>query len=205
MTLFHATMGGSALTTLQPMPTQLSASPLTVTRDQFSEDIRTVHLRHARRRGMVRSVAAAPATADGAHRKLPILSAQHVSSAGEPKPAVDFAFFREPLKRDPALIGNWGAAVQAGSQSEAWSQFVGDVSERFFKGSRKQRVMDALVLSLDILSANRRADALACLLEDGSEGQAAVEEFWKYIGMERIPAADKPRVAELIRQYGIGT
>lgn len=204
MTVLNVTQAGAASTTLQQMNAQLTPPSQTIRHYRFPGDIRTVHLTPAWRLRVARAVAAIPYGPDGEHRRLPILSARHVSSAGEPTPAADFAFFREPLKRNPALIGKWGAAAQAGSQSEAWSQFVGDVSELFFKGSRKQRVMDALVLSLDILSANRRADALACLLADGIEGRAAVEEFWKYVGMERIPAADKPRVAELIRKYEIG-
>ncbi|MCE4062497.1 hypothetical protein LXM60_20045 [Pandoraea sputorum] len=204
MTLFHAMMGHAASTPLQPMTSQPMPPPLSNPRDRFSVDIRTVHLRHAGSCRIAKPVAATPGHPERAHRRLPILSARHVSPIGASEPAADFAFFREPLKRNPALIGKWGAAAQAGSQSEAWSQFLADVSARFFKGSRKQRVMDALVLSLDILPANRRADALACLLEDGSEGLAAAEEFWKYVGMERIPDADKPRVAELILKHEIG-
>ncbi|ODP34390.1 hypothetical protein [Pandoraea sp. ISTKB] len=121
-----------------------------------------------------------------------------------PKPAVDFMFFREPLKANPALVEKWGVAAKAGSESEAWSAFVGDISERFFKGSRRQRVMDALILSLDVLPPQHRADALACLLTDGSEGLAAVEEFWEYVGMERIPDVDRARVAALLLRYEIG-
>lgn len=204
MTLFQAMMGHAASTPLQPMTSQPTPPLLSNPHDRFSVDIRTVHLRHAGSCHIARAAAATQAHPGGAHRRLPILSARHLSPFGVSEPAADFAFFREPLKRNPALIGKWGAAAQAGSQSEAWSQFLGDVSDRFFKGSRKQRVMDALVLSLDILPANRRADALACLLEDGSEGLAAAEEFWKYVGMERIPDADKPRVAELLRKHDVG-
>ncbi|MCI3203540.1 MULTISPECIES: hypothetical protein [Pandoraea] len=138
------------------------------------------------------------------HRPLPIQSVGRLSSTGAHGPAADFAFFREPLKRNAVLIGKWGAAANAGSQSQAWSHFVADIGERFFKGSRKQRVMDALVLSLDILPPRHRADALACLLSDGIEGRAAVEEFWKYVGIDRIPDADKARVTALIQQYEIG-
>ncbi|WP_150575742.1 hypothetical protein [Pandoraea aquatica] len=117
---------------------------------------------------------------------------------------MDYMFFREPLKANPALIEKWGVAATAGSESEAWSAFVSDISDRFFKGSRKQRVMDALILSLDILPPERRADALACLLTDGREGIAAVEEFWAYVGMDRIPEADRARVAALLLHYEIG-
>ncbi|MFJ2995727.1 hypothetical protein [Pandoraea sp. NPDC087047] len=140
---------------------------------------------------------------------MPVLSAVGVRVAGEPdtdepEPAVDFAYFRGPLKRDATLLGKWGAAAQAGSQSEAWSQFVSDIRERFFGRSRKQQVMDALILSIDILPPSRRADALACLLGDGDEGVAAVEEFWEYIGMHRIPEGDRARVTALLEAYEIG-
>ncbi|WP_150811302.1 hypothetical protein [Pandoraea sputorum] len=118
---------------------------------------------------------------------------------------MDFMFFREPLKANPALVEKWCVAAKAGSESEAWSAFVGDISERFFKGSRKQRVVDALILSLDILPPQNRADALACLLADGPEGVAAVEEFWKYFGLQRIPEVDRARVAALLIHYEIGT
>lgn len=147
---------------------------------------------------------AVPASRDRVRRHLPLLSGRPVRAAGEPGPSVDFAFFREPLRRDAALLDKWTAAAQAGSRSEAWAHFLDDIGERFFKGSRKQRVMDALILSLDILPERRRADALACLLADGIEGRAAAEEFWNYIGMARIPEADRARVTALLRQYEIG-
>lgn len=119
-------------------------------------------------------------------------------------PAGDFAFFREPLRHDSVLRDQWSAAAGNGSPSGMWSRFVHDVGERFFKGSRKQRVMDALVLSLDLLPERRRADALGCLLADGVEGRAAVEEFWQYVGMDRIPEVDRGRVCRLLREYEIG-
>ncbi|WP_353192534.1 hypothetical protein [Pandoraea pnomenusa] len=65
-------------------------------------------------------------------------------------------------------------------------------------------MMDALMLSLDLLPPKHRADALACLLADGIEGRAAAEEFWKYVGLKRIPDVDKARVEALIRRYQIG-
>ncbi|WP_150671455.1 hypothetical protein [Pandoraea anhela] len=169
---------------------------------RFRADLATVRLRHAV--GSHRAATSVPLRREGTHRPLPIQSVGHVWATGVPKPAANFAFFREPLRQNAALLGKWGAAASAGSRSEAWSHFVADVGARFFKGSRRQRVMDALVLSLDILPARHRADALACLLNDGVEGRAAVEEFWKYVGMERIPEIDRPRVAALIRRFGIG-
>nr|WP_309397434.1 hypothetical protein [Pandoraea sp.] len=170
----------------------------------FNADLQTVELRAA---GRLRSPFAATAVRirhSGAQRYLPLTSARNSHVANEPRPAADFAFFRQPLKQNMALIGRWASAAKAGSQSDAWSQFVNDITERFFKGSRRQRVMDALILSIDILPPSHRADALACLLADGEEGMAAAEEFWEYIGLDRIPDADKDRVRSLIRQYGIG-
>ncbi|WP_150739840.1 hypothetical protein [Pandoraea anapnoica] len=135
---------------------------------------------------------------------MAMLSARRTNEPAAPEPAVDFMFFREPLKANAALLEKWAVAAKAGSASEAWSAFVGDISERFFKGSRKQRVMDALILSLDVLPPRHRADALACLLADGQEGIAAVEEFWEYVGMKRIPDVDRARVAALLLHYAIG-
>ncbi|VVE90729.1 hypothetical protein [Pandoraea bronchicola] len=170
----------------------------------FNADIQTVELRAA---GMLRSPFAADAVRirhGGVPGHLPLVSVKNLDACSEPGPAADFAFFREPLKQNMALLGRWAAAARAGSQSEAWSRFVSDITEHFFKGSRRQRVMDALILSIDVLPASYRADALACLLADGEEGMAAAEEFWEYIGLDRIPEADKDRVRGLIRQYGIG-
>lgn len=141
---------------------------------------------------------------DGVPPKLPILSARRMVQPVPPRPAVDYLFFREPLKADAALLEKWAAAAAVGSQSEAWSAFVGEISARFFKGSLRQRVMDALILSLDILPPQNRADALACLLADGREGVAAVEEFWKYFGLKSIPEVDRARVAALLLHYEIG-
>ncbi|WP_047907125.1 hypothetical protein [Pandoraea faecigallinarum] len=172
--------------------------------EHFRADLATVMLRPVAQLAPASSARAIPLPRNCAYRQLPILSVTGLLSRGLPSPATDFLFFREPLQRSQALIGQWGAAAKAGSQSEAWSQFVGEIGERFFPGSRRQRIMDALVLSLDILPPHDRADALACLLGDGIEGQAALEEFWKYVGMHRIPEPDRPRVAQLIRQYGIG-
>jgi len=173
-------------------------------RERFRADLATVQL--MRGRGLRPSVIPNAVFVEprGAGHPLPILSAMRMTDPSAPKPAVDFMFFREPLKANPALIEKWGVAAKAGSESEAWSAFVGDISERFFKGSRRQRVMDALILSLDILPPQHRADALACLLADGSEGVAAVEEFWEYVGMERIPEVDRARVAALLLHYEIG-
>lgn len=134
----------------------------------------------------------------------PDVSVCDAQSPDDRGPAGDFAFFREPLRRDQVLRDQWSAAAGNGSPSGMWSRFVHDVGERFFKGSRKQRVMDALVLSLDLLPERRRADALGCLLADGVEGRAAVEEFWQYVGMDRIPEVDRGRVCRLLREYGIG-
>ncbi|WP_052652962.1 hypothetical protein [Pandoraea oxalativorans] len=140
----------------------------------------------------------------GALRRLPILSAKGTAEPAPPRPAVDYLFFREPLKADAPLLERWAVAATAGSASDAWSAFVGGISARFFKGSLRQRVMDALILSLDILPPQHRADALACLLADGPEGVAAVEEFWKYFGLKRIPEVDRARVAALLLHYEIG-
>lgn len=134
----------------------------------------------------------------------PDVSVCHAQSPADRGPADDFAFFREPLRRDRVLRDQWSAAAGNGAPSGMWSRFVHDVGERFFKGSRKQRVMDALVLSLDLLPERRRADALGCLLADGVEGRAAVKEFWPYVGMDRIPEVDKGRVCRLLREYEIG-
>lgn len=134
----------------------------------------------------------------------PDVSVCDAQSPDDRGPGGDFAFFREPLRRDQVLRDQWSAAAGNGSPSGMWSRFVHDVGERFFKGSRKQRVMDALVLSLDLLPERRRADALGCLLADGVEGRAAVEEFWQYVGMDRIPEVDRGRVCRLLREYGIG-
>ncbi|VVE56144.1 hypothetical protein PCO31110_05103 [Pandoraea communis] len=171
---------------------------------RFNADLQTVELKAA---GKLLSPFAATAVRirePGLPDHLPLASARNLRDVADQGPAADFAFFREPLRQNVALLGRWGTAAKAGSQSNAWSQFVNDITEHFFKGSRKQRVMDALILSLDVLPARYRADALACLLADGEEGMAAAEEFWEYIGLDRIPDADKDRVRGLIRQYGIG-
>ncbi|VVE75170.1 hypothetical protein PCA31118_04933 [Pandoraea captiosa] len=195
------TFGTVPTTPSTPLAPQQRHAPM---HERFRADIATIRLRHGGRRPIATAVIAEPVRQTAPHRRLPILAARRLFDSDAPAPAADFAFFREPLKQTPALIGQWSAAAKAGSGSEAWTQFVADISERFFKGSRKQRVMDALVLSLDILPPHDRADALACLLADGVEGNAAVEEFWTFVGMGRIPDADKARVAELIRRYGIG-
>jgi hypothetical protein len=175
--------------------------------DHFNADLQTVTLRAA---GKLSSPFCAPTVRavrilpGDAQRHFPLTSVKNLRAFSAPGPAADFAFFRQPLKQNMALIGRWASAAKAGSQSEAWAQFVNDITERFFKGSRKQRVMDALILSIDILPPSHRADALACVLADGEEGMAAAEEFWEYIGLDRIPDADKDRVRGLIHQYGIG-
>ncbi|WP_146110260.1 hypothetical protein [Pandoraea apista] len=191
-----------------PMTFPLRHQPGHRRHENFIADLQTVRLKAA---GMIRSpfgTAAQPVPHIGLPNRLPVVSVRQLQKAvaGElaPGPAADFDFFREPLKQNMALMGQWAAAVRAGSQSGAWSQFVSDITEHFFKGSRMQRVMDALILSIDVLPANYRADALACLLADGEEGLAAAEEFWEYIGLDRIPDGDKERVRGLIRQYGIG-
>lgn len=195
---------GAATISTAPMTPRTVHHRFCARHAQFNVDLRTVGLRAA---GLFRSPFAASAERvldRGAQRPLSLSIARHLHTAEDPGPAADFAFFREPLKRNRALLDKWGAAATAGSQSEAWSHFVKDISGRFFKGSRKQRVMDALMLSIDILPPNRRADALACMLADGDEGRAAAEEFWEYIGLDRIPDGDKDRVRDLIRQYEIG-
>lgn len=196
-------VGAATISTL-PMMSGNEPPPLDRPSERFRADLRTVGLQSA---GGLRSPMAASAVRlrdDSAQRPLPLLSVSNLENLPDPEPAVDFAFFREPLKRNETLLNQWGEAASAGSQSEAWGRFVDDISARFFKGSRKQRVMDALMLCIDVLPPNRRADALACLLADGEEGMAAAEEFWEYIGLDRIPEADKDRVRELIRQYEIG-
>ncbi|MCE4062498.1 hypothetical protein LXM60_20050 [Pandoraea sputorum] len=119
-----------------------------------------------------------------------------------PSPAADFNFFRMPLKA--GLYGRWEAAAQAGSQSEEWSDFLSFVSKRYFKDCDRRRMMDGLVLSLDILPKESRADALVCLLEDASEGRDSAAEFCEYVGIDIIPEADRPRVAELLRKHNVG-
>ncbi len=119
-------------------------------------------------------------------------------------PTADFAWFRDALTRTPAILCHWADAATAGPASPAWTKFLGGITTCYFKSSRKQRVMDALMLSLDLLPPKHRADALACLLADGIEGRAAAEEFWKYVGLKRIPDVDKARVEALIRRYQIG-
>ena len=195
---------GAATISIVPMVPSTEHRPLDRPSERFIADLRTVGLQAA---GSLRSpmaVLAVRTRDDTVQRSLPLLSVSNLVNLPEPEPAVDFAFFREPLKQNDTLLSQWGEAASAGSQSEAWCRFVDDVSTRFFKGSRKQRVMDALMLCIDVLPPNRRADALACLLADGEEGMAAAEEFWEYIGLDRIPDADKDRVRELIRQYEIG-
>ncbi|MFK0378526.1 hypothetical protein [Pandoraea sp. NPDC090278] len=187
-----------------PTATRTLHQHLSPLRERFRADLSTVQM--MRGRGFRPSVIPDAVFVEprGAEHPLPILSARRMTDPSAPKPAVDFMFFREPLKANPALIEKWGVAATAGSASEAWSAFVGDIGEQFFKGSRRQRVMDALILSLDILPPERRADAIACLLTDGTEGIAAVEEFWEYVGMERIPHVDRARVAALLLRYEIG-
>ncbi|WP_301233420.1 hypothetical protein [Pandoraea cepalis] len=195
---------GAATISTVPMVFSTEHRPLDRPNERFIADLRTVGLQAA---GSLRSPMAALAVRtrdDTAQRSLPFLSVSNLENLPDPEPAVDFAFFREPLKQNETLLSQWGEAASAGSHSEAWCRFVDDISARFFKGSRKQRVMDALMLCIDVLPPNRRADALACLLADGEEGMAAAEEFWEYIGLDRIPDADKDRVRELIRQYEIG-
>lgn len=176
--------------------------------ENFVADLQTVKLRTAGRLESPFTATALRIRPVESASPLPVVSLRNLLDVTEPEqdlgPAADFAFFREPLKQNMALLGQWAAAAKAGSQSDAWSQFVSDISAHYFKGSRRQRVMDALILSIDVLPASYRADALACLLADGEEGMAAAEEFWEYIGLDRIPEADKERVRSLIRQYGIG-
>ncbi|VVE45629.1 hypothetical protein [Pandoraea terrigena] len=196
-------VGAATIRTIPMIPGN-ERRPLDRPSERFIADLRTVGLRAG---GSLRASMVASAVRmrdDNVQRPLPLLSLSNLEVLPEPEPAADFAFFREPLKQNETLLGQWGEAANAGSQSEAWCRFVDDISARFFKGSRKQRVMDALMLCIDVLPPNRRADALACLLADGEEGRAAAEEFWKYIGLDRIPDLDKHRVRELIRQYEIG-
>lgn len=192
--------------TISSLPTVTRAlhQHLSPHRERFRADLGTVRL--MRGGGLRPSVIPTAVFVEprGARYVPPIASAMRMIDPAAPKPAVDYVFFREPLKANPALVERWGVAAKEGSESDAWSAFVGHISERFFKGSRRQRVMDALILSLDILPPERRADALACLLSDGSEGVAAVEEFWEYVGMERIPDVDRARVAALLLRYEIG-
>lgn len=119
-------------------------------------------------------------------------------------PKADFAWFRDALTRTPAILCHWADAATAGPASPAWTKFLSGITTCYFKSSRKQRVMDALMLSLDLVPPKHRADALACLLADGIEGRAAAEEFWRYVGLKRIPDVDKARVEALIRRYQIG-
>lgn len=196
-------LGAATISTLPMMPST-EHRPLDRPSERFIADLRTVGLQAAGSRRSPMAALAVRTPDDTSQRALPLLSVSNLENLPEPEPAVDFAFFREPLKQNETLLSQWGEAASAGSQSEAWCRFVDDISVRFFKGSRKQRVMDALMLCIDVLPPNRRADALACLLADGEEGMAAAEEFWEYIGLDRIPDADKDRVRELIRQYEIG-
>lgn len=172
--------------------------------ERFNADLQTVELKAAGKLLSPFVVTAVRIREPGRPNQFPLTSVRNLLDVADQGPAADFAFFREPLKQNMALQGRWVAAAKAGSQSDEWSQFVNDITEHFFNRSRKQRVMDALILSIDVLPARYRADALACLLADGEEGVAAAEEFWEYIGLDQIPDVDKDRVRGLIRQYGIG-
>ncbi|WP_130025031.1 hypothetical protein [Pandoraea sp. XY-2] len=99
---------GAATISIVPMVPSTEHRPLDRPSERFIADLRTVGLQAA---GSLRSpmaVLAVRTRDDTVQRSLPLLSVSNLVNLPEPEPAVDFAFFREPLKQNDTLLSQWG-------------------------------------------------------------------------------------------------
>ena len=105
-------VGAATIYTLSQM-SSTEHRPLDRPSGRFIADLRTVGLQVA---GILPSPMAALAVRkrdDAVQRSLPLLSVSNLENLPDPEPAVDFAFFREPLKQNETLLRQWGEKRRA--------------------------------------------------------------------------------------------